>query len=39
MARWLSVEQGVASSDVPPLEILMWIGDGSWDELCGLTSV
>jgi 5'-nucleotidase (lipoprotein e(P4) family) len=29
--RWRSVEDGTASPDLPPLEILMWVGDNIHD--------
>ena len=29
--RWTSVEEGTASSDLPPLEIVMWLGDNIHD--------
>ena len=29
--RWRSVEDGTASSDLPPLEIVMWVGDNIHD--------
>ncbi len=31
MPRWRSVEDGTASPDLPPLEIVMWVGDNIHD--------
>ena len=30
-ARWASIERGTAADDLPPLEIVMWVGDNIQD--------